>query len=141
MLKHDPKAKDGVRSPAPGEIFKNPTLAQTFRTLAREGKAGFYQGRIGQALVQVVQDLGGHLTLEDLRYHAEKGSQEVDAISLRFNPQIIAGSQCHESDVEVWEHPPNGQGIVALMALGILEEIGRAGKIPRFTAKQHNSIQ
>src|SRR5438045_4417758 len=113
MLKHDPEAKDSVRSPEPGEIFKNPTLAQTFRTLAKEGKKGFYQGRIGQALVQVTQDLGGHLTLDDLKYHMERGSQEVDAISLKFTPQDIAGSQCsRRGEVEVWEHPPNGQGIV-----------------------------
>jgi gamma-glutamyltranspeptidase/glutathione hydrolase len=43
--------------------------------------------------------------------------------------------------VEVWEHPPNGQGIVALMALGIMEELERTGKIPRFSQAQHNSAE
>lgn len=43
--------------------------------------------------------------------------------------------------VEIWEHPPNGQGIVALMALGILEALEEDGKIPRFTQDQHNSAE
>lgn len=147
MLKADPKAKDGVRYPRPGEIMKNPTLAKTFRTLAAEGKKGFYEGRIGQALVKVVQDLGGFLTLDDLKHHAETGSQEVDAISLKFKGQNVAEKQTPGTDgapnegVEVWEHPPNGQGIVALMALGILEELELAGKIPKFTQEQHNSAE
>ncbi|KAJ9201451.1 hypothetical protein DTO027B5_2328 [Paecilomyces variotii] len=147
MLKADPKAKDGVRYPRPGEIMKNPTLAKTFRTLAAEGKKGFYEGRIGQALVKVVQDLGGFLTLDDLKHHAETGSQEVDAISLKFKGQNVAEKQTPGTDgapnegVEVWEHPPNGQGIVALMALGILEELELAGKIPKFTPEQHNSAE
>ncbi|KAK2788761.1 hypothetical protein FQN52_006517 [Onygenales sp. PD_12] len=140
MLKNDPAGKDGVRSPKTGEIFKNPTLAQTFRTLAKDGKKGFYQGRIGEAIVKVVQDLGGHLTLDDLGHHAETGSQDVDAISLKFNPTIIGGTKREgKGEVEVWEHPPNGQGIVALMALGILDELSRTGKIPHFTPEQHNS--
>ncbi|KAL1966771.1 hypothetical protein VTN77DRAFT_3968 [Rasamsonia byssochlamydoides] len=144
MLKDDPKAQDGVRAPQPGEIMRNPTLARTFRTLAAEGKKGFYEGRIAEAIVKVVQDLGGYLTLDDLKYHAETGSQEVDAISLKFHGQGVGKKQGldeSEQGVEVWEHPPNGQGIVALMALGILEELERAGKIPCFTEAQHNSAE
>ncbi|EQL28613.1 gamma-glutamyltranspeptidase [Blastomyces dermatitidis ATCC 26199] len=140
MLKACPDGKDGVRCPQAGEIFKNPTLAQTFRTLAKEGKKGFYQGRIGEAIVKVVQDLGGHLSLDDLKYHLETGSQDVDAISLKVDPTNIGGTKSDgKGEVEVWEHPPNGQGIVALMALGILEELAKTGKIPHFTAEQHNS--
>ncbi|KAJ5211450.1 Gamma-glutamyltranspeptidase [Penicillium cinerascens] len=146
MLKNDPSAKDGVRSPRPGEIMKNPTLARTFRTLAAEGKKGFYQGRIAQEIVKVVKDLGGYMTLEDLAYHAEVGTQEVDAISLKFTGQDIvpkqgAGTDGPNQGVEIWEHPPNGQGIVALMALGIMEELERSGKIPRFSEAQHNSAE
>ncbi|KAJ6116071.1 Gamma-glutamyltranspeptidase [Penicillium sp. IBT 18751x] len=146
MLKKDPAAKDGVRSPRPGEIMKNPTLAKTFRTLAAEGKKGFYQGRIAQEIVKVINDLGGYMALDDLAYHAEVGTQEVDAISLKFTGQDIASKQGAGTDgpnqgVEVWEHPPNGQGIVALMALGIMEELERSGKIPRFSEAQHNSAE
>lgn len=87
MLKVDPSAKDGVRAPRSGEIMKNPTLAKTFRALAADGKKGFYQGRIAESIVKVVQDLGGYMSLEDLAYHAEVGTQEVDAISLKFTGQ------------------------------------------------------
>lgn len=147
MLKNDPSAKDGVRAPLPGDIMKNPTLAKTFRTLAAEGKKGFYQGRIAEEIVKVTRDLGGYMTLEDLAYHAEVGTQEVDAISLEFTGQDIASKQTPGTDggpnkgVRVWEHPPNGQGIVALMALGIMEELERTGKIPKFSEEQHNSAE
>lgn len=146
MLKPDSSAKDGVRSPLPGDLFRNPTLAQTFRSLGKEGKKGFYQGRIAEEIVKVVQDLGGYLSLDDLKRHAETGSQETEAISLKFTGQSIVDNQApgtygeeKNQGVEIWEHPPNGQGIVALMALGILEELERTGKIPRFTEEQHNS--
>lgn len=148
MLKPDSSAKDGVRSPLPGDLFRNPTLAQTFRSLAKEGKKGFYQGRIAEEIVKVVQDLGGYLSLDDLNRHAETGSQETEAISLKFTGQSIVDNQTpgthgeeKNQGVEIWEHPPNGQGIVALMALGILEELERTGKIPRFTEEQHNSTE
>ncbi|EED17692.1 gamma-glutamyltranspeptidase [Talaromyces stipitatus ATCC 10500] len=145
MLKHDSSAPDGVRAPLPGEILKNPSLARTFRVLAAEGKKGFYEGRIAEETVKVLKGLGGYLTLDDLKNHAESGSQEVDAISLIFRGQGVgkqgASSDDSEGGVEVWEHPPNGQGIVALMALGILEELERAGKIPRFSPGQHNSAE
>lgn len=150
-LKTDPKAiKHGNRVPMPGELFKTPTLAKTFRLLAKHGKKGFYQGEVAEALVKVLQDLGGHLDMEDLRSHMNCCSEEVPAISLRFFGQGAAKAQRealhgensqsedHHS-VEIWEHPPNGQGIVALMALGILEELERTGKIRTFSPQEHNS--
>lgn len=147
MLKSDSKAKDGKRAPLPGEIMKNPTLANTFRLLAKHGKKGYYEGPVAEALVKVVQDLGGHLTLDDLKNHAQLGSQEVDAISLRFNGQNIGKIQAQHAEdqlnsgVEIWEHPPNGQGIVALMTLGILEELERTGKLRKFDEKEHNCVE
>lgn len=139
MLKEDPRAKDGVRAPRPGEIMQNPTLAKTFRTLAAEGKKGFYEGRIAEEIVKVLRDLGSYITLDDLKNHAAQGSQDVEAISLLFNGQNISTKQ--GNGVRVWEHPPNGQGIVALMALGILEELEHRGMIPQFTPEQHNSAE
>ncbi|KAJ5247604.1 hypothetical protein N7468_002587 [Penicillium chermesinum] len=136
-----------VKLPRVGEVMKNPTLANTFRTLSREGKKGFYEGRIAQEIVKVLKDLGSYMELDDLTYHCEVGSQETEAISLKFTGQDIVTKQAAGTDgeenqgVEVWEHPPNGQGIVALMALGILEELEKAGKIPKFTPAQHNSTE
>ncbi|KAI1370464.1 gamma-glutamyltranspeptidase [Hypoxylon crocopeplum] len=149
MLKKDPSATDGVRAPKAGEIMKNPTLAQTFRAVATEGKKGFYTGRIASELVKVVQDLGGHLELDDLAHHMETGTEPVDAISLKFRGQNVGkllkdkvlGGDADEKDVglELWEHPPNGQGIVALMALGIIQELEAAGVIPTWTAADFNT--
>ncbi|KAL4751404.1 hypothetical protein BDW72DRAFT_212779 [Aspergillus terricola var. indicus] len=147
MLKADPKAQDGYRSPLPGEILKNPTMAQTFRSLAANGKKGFYEGRVAQEIVNIIQSLGGYMTLDDLKAHAETGTQETEAISLKFNGQNITDKQTAGMDgetnqgVEIWEHPPNGQGIVALMALGILQELEKTGKITSFTEEQHNSAE
>lgn len=140
MLKKDLNAQDGVRAPQPGEIMKNPTLAQTFRTLAEQGKEGFYTGRIAEELVKVVRDLGGHLELEDLKHHLDKGSEPVEPISLKFRGQGLAFKESGEdAGIELWEHPPNGQGIVALMALGIIQELEAQGKIPQFSPEDFNS--
>jgi len=46
---------DGTHSPSPGEIFKNPNLAATFKELAKNGKKGFYEGRIAEEIVKIVQ--------------------------------------------------------------------------------------
>jgi gamma-glutamyltranspeptidase/glutathione hydrolase len=136
MLKADPSAPDGVRSPRAGDIIKLPNLARTFRTLAVEGKKGFYSGRIADEIIKVVRDMGGHLELADLQHHLEQGSEPVDPISLKFRGQ---GTGSSSGGVELWEHPPNGQGIVALMALGIIQELEAQGKIPTFTAADHNT--
>ncbi|KAJ9657969.1 hypothetical protein H2201_007976 [Coniosporium apollinis] len=147
VLKKDSSAPKGCRAPRAGEIFKNPGLGNTFRLLAKHGKKGFYEGSVAEALIKVTSDLGGHLTMDDLKHHAEAGSEEVDAISLKFGGQGVHDSHNKHLDhpnsegVEVWEHPPNGQGIVALMALGMLQELEKAGKISRWKAADHNSAE
>ena len=91
MLKPDPNAPGGYRAPRSGELFWNKNLAKTFRLLAEHGKKGFYEGEVADAYVKVVKDRGGKLTHEDLKHHAELGTEEVDPISLRFDGQGIGG--------------------------------------------------
>lgn len=149
LLKKD---GDKYRAPQPGELFKNPNLAATFRALAKDGKKGFYTGRIAEEIIKVIKDQGGFLELDDLKNHMELGSEPVAPISKVFKSQGYdqrydqyvdgatgQGSNEDNQGVEIWEHPPNGQGIVALMTLGILEELEKAGKIPVFKAEEHNS--
>ena len=147
MLKRDKHSEDFVRAPRAGEIMKNRNLAKTFRTLSAEGKKGFYSGRIGQAIVDVLNLTGGHMELSDLEDHMNRGADEPEPISLKFSAQNVKkmGSQRVTNGspdnhfVELWEHPPNGQGIVALMALGIMEELERTHQIPTFAQEDHNS--
>ncbi|XP_069831481.1 glutathione hydrolase-like YwrD proenzyme [Dendropsophus ebraccatus] len=94
------------QSPEHGQLFRNPSLANTFKALSKHGKKGFYEGRIAQAIVQVVQSNGGLLDLSDLSNHV---TEEVQPISTTYK------------GVRVWEIPPNSQGITALMALNMLE--------------------
>jgi gamma-glutamyltranspeptidase/glutathione hydrolase len=127
--------------------LRNPCLAKTFRALASEGKKGFYTGRIAQSIVEVIQSLGGHMELSDLEDHMNRGPHETTPISLKFRgqniqrstPQRVSNSASDGRFVELWEHPPNGQGIVALMALGILEELEKTKKIQTFAEEDHNS--
>lgn len=100
----------------------------------------------------MVRDLGGHLSLDDLKIHGERGSEEVQPISIKFKGQGVGYMQHRfvfeenkqtnpNGGVEVWECPPNGQGIVALMALGILEELEKSKKIRKFTEDDHNGVE
>ncbi|KAI8089276.1 gamma-glutamyltranspeptidase [Halteromyces radiatus] len=114
---------DGLRAPDEGDIMTLPTLAKSYKVLAHQGKAEFYQGYIGQAIVDAVQNRGGVLTMEDLAIHS---SQPVEPISIDYH------------DHTVWEIPPNGQGITALMALGIIEALEKNGSVD-FTQLEHNS--
>jgi gamma-glutamyltranspeptidase/glutathione hydrolase len=117
--------------------MRNPTIANTFKLLAKHGKKGFYEGEVAEKLVKVVSDLGGFLTLDDLKHHAETGSEPVDPISLKYTGQGVGSNT--DGGVDLWEHPPNGQGIVALMALGIIQELEKQDKIPTWSHKDHNS--
>ena len=152
LLKTDPTAKDGVRAPRAGELFKNHTLANTFRLLAEHGKEGFYRGPVCEAIVEAVQARGGCLDRDDLQTHLNLGTEEVDPIFARLNRPEIPDPSSHfdsssedqaDSDygVDVWECPPNGQGIVALMAFGILKELEKTGRIRRFQEGDHNCCE
>ncbi|KID71989.1 Glutathione hydrolase-like YwrD proenzyme [Metarhizium brunneum] len=134
VLKSDPAAEDGCRAPRPGEIMANPTLARTFRALGEQGKPGFYSGRIADEIIKVTRKLGGFLEAEDLQHHMDTGSEATKPISLKFK-----GLGLGDDGVELWEHPPNGQGIVALMALGIFQEMEKQGKISAFGPQDFNS--
>ncbi|HEY0755095.1 MAG TPA: gamma-glutamyltransferase [Ktedonobacteraceae bacterium] len=94
------------RAPRPGERLRQPNLARTYRTLAREGRAAFYHGPIGHAIVDYVQRCGGVLSMEDLESHH---SDWVTPLTTTYR------------GYEVCEFPPNSQGIVALEMLNILE--------------------
>ena len=76
--------------------------------IATNGKTGYYEGRIAQAIVDVVNEHGGVMELSDLQSHVSTNDQPI------FTDY---------KGVRVWEMPPNGQGITALMALNILEGI------------------
>lgn len=130
LLKKDSSAPEGVRAPSAGEIMKNPLLAKTFETLAEKGKSGFYEGPVAEAIVHISRQLGGHMNLADLQEHTSEIVEPV-ALELTFPPD--------DSTIKLWEHPPNGQGIVAQLALGILSELEKDGRVPSFSDKDHNS--
>ena len=89
-----------------GQLFSNPALANTYRTLAKEGRDGFYQGALAKKMTDFIQEQGGFLSMEDLKEHR---SEWVEPIS------------CNYRGYDVWELPPNGQGTAALQILNILE--------------------
>jgi gamma-glutamyltranspeptidase/glutathione hydrolase len=94
------------RSPRKGEIFKNPGLANTYRTIAEGGRDTFYRGEIARTIDRFMKEHGGFLSYEDLATHR---SQWVEPVSTDYR------------GYRVWELPPNGQGIAALEMLNILE--------------------
>ena len=94
------------RMPQKGEIFKNPQLANTLRIIAEKGRAGFYEGEIAQTMANFVQAQGGFLTYDDLAGFHSEWTQPVSS---------------NYRGYDVWELPPNGQGIAALQLLNILE--------------------
>ncbi|HEY9481818.1 MAG TPA: gamma-glutamyltransferase family protein, partial [Micromonosporaceae bacterium] len=97
--------RDG-RAPRAGERFVNADAGKALRLIAGSNAEAFYAGEIAQAMVAYAATTGGTMTLDDLAKHA---SNWVDPISMRYR------------GYEVWEIPPNGQGIAALAALGILD--------------------
>ncbi|MBE0409265.1 MAG: gamma-glutamyltransferase family protein [Anaerolineales bacterium] len=94
------------RAPRAGEIFRNPGLARTLRIVAEGGKTAFYHGEIAEAVAAAVQAAGGILTVDDMAYHQSTWEQPFSVDYRGFR---------------VWECPPNGQGLAALLALNILE--------------------
>ena len=94
------------RAPAKGELWKNPNLANTLETIAKGGRDAFYKGEIAKQIDAYFKANEGFLRYADL---AEHQGEWVEPVSVNYR------------GVDVWELPPNGQGIAALQMLNILE--------------------
>jgi len=102
---------DGGRAPRVGERWANPGAARTLRLIAETGAEAFYTGEVATALADHAARTGGLITAADLAAHT---SSWVEPISVSYRGH------------EVWELPPNGQGLAALVALGILDGVDLA---------------
>lgn len=94
------------RAPRQGEIFANPDLAASYEQIARGGRDAFYAGEMTERMVAAVQSGGGHLQASDFAAHR---GEWVTPVSVNYR------------GYDVYELPPNGQGIAALQMLNILE--------------------
>ena len=97
--------KNGA-TPKKGEMFKNPELANTYKQIANTYGEAFYKGDIAKNIATFIQEQGGLLAVEDLA---------------NFIPEWIDPVSTNYRGYDVWELPPNGQGIAALQILNILE--------------------
>lgn len=109
-LKEYPNIKEvympGGKAPAKGEVFRNPLLAQTLEKIVKGGRNEFYRGSIARDIDAFMKTQGGFLTYDDMARHR---SEWVEPVSSNYR------------GYDVWELPPNGQGIAALQILNILE--------------------
>ena len=94
------------RTPAKGDIFKNPALAKTLRVIGEKGRDAFYKGEIADKIDNFMQENGGFLRKADFEQHT---STWIDPVSTNYR------------GYDVFELPPNGQGIATLQILNILE--------------------
>ena len=94
------------KAPVKGQIFKNQDFANTYKIIASKGRDGFYKGKVAKTIADYIQSKGGFLSEADLNSHH---SEWVDPVSVNYR------------GYDVWELPPNGQGIAALQMLNILE--------------------
>ncbi|MBS4205505.1 gamma-glutamyltransferase [Lederbergia citrea] len=110
----DTFAPDG-RAPEIGEMWKSPGHAATLRSIAETNADSFYNGELAEKMADYVQKHGGFLSKEDLA---------------AYKPEWVEPISTNYRGYDVWEIPPNGQGIIALMALKIAEGF-------QFTEKEH----
>ena len=110
------------RTPATGDIFKNPALAKTLRLIGEKGRDAFYKGEIADKIDAFMQANGGYLRKADFEKHT---STWVDSVSTNYR------------GYDVFELPPNGQGIATLQMLNVLEgfDLRRWGQFARDAAR------
>jgi gamma-glutamyltranspeptidase/glutathione hydrolase len=97
---------NGERAPTVGEVFRNPNLASSLKKIAEQGPAAFYKGDIAKEIVAFSEKQGGYFSLKDFADHT---STWIEPVSTNYR------------GYDVWELPPNGQGIAALQMLNLLE--------------------
>ena len=90
-----------------GDIFKNKDLANTYLSIAESYGSSFYSGTLAKSMTEFIQEQGGYLTINDMK---------------SFQPQWVEPVSTNYRGYDVWELPPNGQGIAALQILNILEQ-------------------
>lgn len=98
---------DGERAPREGEVMRLPQLAASYQAIAADGPDAFYRGELAKKIVAASKELGGYFSLKDFADHT---SDWIDPVSTNYR------------GYDVWELPPNGQGIAALEMLNILEQ-------------------
>ncbi|MGE4003901.1 MAG: gamma-glutamyltransferase family protein, partial [Planctomycetaceae bacterium] len=94
------------RGPRFGEVFKNPFLAHSYQLIAEQGRNAFYQGEIAHSIVTFSETNGGYFALKDFLEHQ---SEWVEPVSTNYR------------GYDIWQLPPNGQGIAALEMLNLME--------------------
>jgi gamma-glutamyltranspeptidase/glutathione hydrolase len=114
------------RAPKAGERFRNPGAARTLRAIVETNGRAFYEGEIAEEIAAFAQANGGAMTLKDLKAHT---NDWCGTISQSFD------------DVELHEIPPNGQGIAALTALGILQHTSIRDHGPNDLTAAHLQIE
>ena len=114
------------RAPRPGEIMKLPTLARTLRLVAEGGAEAFYTGEVAAKIASFIQENGGWLSVDDLESHTSDWDEPIKT--------DYRGVTC-------WECPPNGQGVVALEALNIVEGFDIASMGPQSSDAYHHLIE
>ncbi len=112
----------GGKTPTPGQIFRAPGQAEVFRRIAREGRAGFYESEVAEDMIASLQALGGSHTHDDLAATACDWSTPVSG---------------PYRDVELVEHPPNGQGATAILMLNILKHFDLPAMDPFGSQRAH----
>jgi len=130
LLEHQPGFRDVFmphnRAPNVGERMAMPGAARTLQVIAEQGTAAFYQGDIAEKLCRYLQDNGGALNLADMANHSVEWCGTLS--------QTYRGYELHEI-------PPNGQGIAALMALGMLQHFDIASLHPDSVEARHLQIE
>ena len=114
------------RAPQPGEIWRNAGLASVLREIAEGGPTAYYQGRAAREIVRVLEPLGGLMAEGDLAAHRST-----------FDPPISTNFRGHT----IYECPPNGQGLTALLALKIIEELDIDASARRSPERLHLLIE
>ena len=112
----------GGRAPRAGALHRLPALAETLRLIAKEGARAFYRGAIADEIATHVAAHGGLMTADDLA---------------AFAPQEVAPISTNYRGHDIYECPPNGQGVIALLILNILEGFDLAGLDPVGAERLH----
>lgn len=111
------------KTPKEGDFVQNKPIAKVFRSIIEGGKDGFYKGPVAEAIIRETKLRDHKLDLEDLTDHT---STIIKPINIAFE------------NYKIWEIPPSGQGLVALLALGIIQQLHNTGVIDLYKMK-HNS--